>query len=275
MAIGKCLLTGATGTFVKSHLTPQAFTAPTTPGGLFITAGERTRPIRTFTSWYDKKIVTRKGEDILADLDSYAVNTLRNKKLVWSGWHKEDHLDQHLHDMFSDTHGIRKITFEDANKIRLFFLSLLWRWGVSMLPAARDVKLSIDQLHQLRDMILTSNAGDPGYFPITLIQISTRGETQNMSPILTEKQIYHHQSDTEKSVPFYRFYFDGLIAHFDMPSDVSGLGDLVLGAGKNLVFPTVAYEASFQSQNLTYLKQDVEHEFPDTLRKLLKASTKT
>ncbi len=268
MAIGKCLLTGATGTFVKSHLTPQAFTAPAFPGAFFVTAGNRVRPTRTFTSWYDKKIVTRNGEDILAELDSYAIATLRCHKLVWSGWDEKEFLDPDLHKMFSDTQGIRKVLFEDVQKIRLFFLSLLWRWAVSGLPAAAEINLPIGQQQQLRDMILASDAGDPGFFPVAFVQLSTRGEPQNMAPIATSKDVYDFESETKEAVPFFRFYFDGLVIHIGFPSDVTALGDLVLGAEKHHTFPTVAYDGSSQMQNLNYVKQDAKHEFPHEFHKL-------
>jgi len=269
MAIGTCLLTGHTGTFVKSHLTPQAFTAPEIPGAYFVTAGNRTRPTRSFTSWYDKKIVIRKGEDVLADLDSYAITTLRQHKLVWSGWDGETCLAPSLHNMISDTKGIRKVLFEDVEKIRLFFLSLLWRWAVSRLPVAAEVNLPLAEQHQLRDMILASDAGDPGVFPIELIQLSTRGETQNMAPIATMKDIEDVESNTKRTVPFYRFYFDGLVIHIGMSTTSTVVSGLVLGTETQLVLPTVSYEDSFQRSNLHRLKQDVNHEFPREFQKFI------
>lgn len=267
MAIGKCLLTGKTGTFVKSHLTPQAFTAPVIPGAYFVTAGNRTRPTRAFTSWYDNRIVTRAGEDLLAELDSYAVSILRRHKLVWSGWGTGTRLDPDLHTMLSETQGVRKVRFEDAKKIRLFCLSLLWRWSVSKLAAATEINLSIDQQHQLRDMILASDAGDPCVFPIAFIQLSSRGETQNMAPVAMMKEIEYFDVGITKIVPFYRFYFDGLIIHFDMPEEVGLPTAVMLGAEFEHMISTVMYEGSSQMANLHNVKQDVNHEFPREYQK--------
>ncbi len=269
MTIGKCLLTGTTGTFVKSHLTPQAFTAPAIPGAYFVLAGNRTRPTRSFTSWYDKKIVIRKGEDLLASLDSYAITTLRNHKLVWSAWDGEPCLDPSLHKMLQGTTGVRKVLFEDVEKIRLFFLSLLWRWAVSTLPVAAEVDLPLAQRHLLRDMILASDAGDPKVFPVELIQLSTRGETQNMAPIATMKDIEDFESSTKRTVPFYRFYFDGLVIHIGMSTESTVVSGLVLGSETQLIIPTVSYEDSFQRSNLHHLKQDVNHEFPLEFQKFI------
>lgn len=262
MALGKCLLTGSTGTFVKSHLTPQAFTAPVIPGTYFVSAGNRTRPTRSFTSWYDQKIVTRKGEDLLASLDSYAITTLRKHKLVWSAWNGEPCIDPSLHKILYGTKGVRKILFEDADKIRLFFLSLLWRWAVSTLPVATEVDPPIAHRQLLRDMILASDAGDPGVFPVELVQLSTRGETQNMAPIATMKDIEDFESNTKRTVPFYRFYFDGLVIHIGMSTAAKDVSGLVLGAETQLIVPTVSYEDSFQRSNLHRMKQEVNHEFP-------------
>jgi hypothetical protein len=272
MALGKCLLTGANGTFVKSHLTPQAFTEPEESGDFFMNAGNRTRPTRTFTSWYDKAIVTRKGEDILSELDNYAVTTLRKHKLVWSGWGKEEVLESALHEMFSPTHGIRKVVFEDVQRVRLFFLSLLWRWSVSKRTEAAEVKLSKDHQDQLRNLILAGDAGSPAFFPIQLVQLSTKGETHNMGPILTTKVVPALDEGPSEEVQFYRFYFDGLAIHFGMPAYSVGVGDMVLGVEEHHTFPTIAYEASFQMKNLDYVKRDALYEYPHDVLRIIKAS---
>ncbi|WP_019411232.1 hypothetical protein [Pseudomonas psychrophila] len=202
MALGKCLLTGANGTFVKSHLIPQALSAPVFPGAYFVSAGNRVRPTRSFTSWYDPKIVTRKGEDVLADLDSYAITVLRMHKLVWSSWGEAPCLEPSLHRIFSGAKGYRRVSFENQDKIRLFFLSLLWRWAVSTLPVAAEINLSLAQQHQLRDMILASDSGDPMLFSVELVQLSTIGERQNMSPITSVKIIEDLDSNIKKQCLF-------------------------------------------------------------------------
>ena len=73
MAIGICKLTGKNGTFVKCHILPQAFTKPMTPGAPLIQVGDGHRPSQRWTSWYDKAIVTRAGEDFLEKIDTKAI----------------------------------------------------------------------------------------------------------------------------------------------------------------------------------------------------------
>src|SRR5260370_16132745 len=80
-----CKLTGDKGKFVDSHLIPQAFTRPPAGEG-FISGGEGSRPKRNWSSWYDQKLVTERGEQLLANYDDWAIKELRRLELVcWSG----------------------------------------------------------------------------------------------------------------------------------------------------------------------------------------------
>ena len=116
-------------------------------------------------------------------------------------------------------------------------------------------------------MILASDAGDPHFFPIGFIQLSTRGEAQNMAPIATFKNVYDFETGLTTVVPFYRFYLDGLVIHFGMASESGAEDSLVVGKEASITFPTVRYEDSLQMRNLNYVKQDVNHEFPREFQK--------
>lgn len=267
MTFGKCLLTGTNGTFVKSHLTPLALTSPTS-GEYFIQSGEGSRPTRAYTSWYDKTIVTRKGEDILAAIDAQAICILRELKLVWSGWsHEETSLSVQEFTRIDDSHGIRRVRHNNLQELRLFFVSLLWRWGVSKLPAAAEIILPQQDIDELRNLLLRMDSGNPTFYPVTLTQLSTRGPRQNLSPL--SQEIPSHD-DENRSYPIFRFYFDGLIAHIHRSSALIAdpANPMALGATDAIVIPTVTYKASSQHVNLQAGIRDAYQEHSTSMRKL-------
>ncbi|OOY22549.1 hypothetical protein BMI91_17920 [Thioclava sediminum] len=44
------------------------------------------RPKRRFDSWYDQRLVIRKGEDMLASIDDDAIKEIQRLKLAWRYW---------------------------------------------------------------------------------------------------------------------------------------------------------------------------------------------
>jgi len=132
---GTCKLTLKEGRFVKAHLIPRALTTPAEKGMPFFQWKSGATPKRRWSSWYDQNLVTRDGEDILTEFDTWAIAELRKQKLVWSSWGKSKSLGS-LHSAASGTPwGIRKIKDTDPAKLRLFFLSLLWRAASTKLPS--------------------------------------------------------------------------------------------------------------------------------------------
>ncbi len=85
MAQGHYRLTGQYGRFVVSHIIPKTLARPSVPGRSFFQAGNEDRPTRRLDSWCDPELVTRAGEDLLADLDSAGIELLRRHQLLWSG----------------------------------------------------------------------------------------------------------------------------------------------------------------------------------------------
>ena len=55
-------------------------------------------------------------------------------------------------------------------------------------------------------------------------------------------------------MPIYRFYFDGLIVHYHRYASDNGetakLGNIIVGARRELVLTTIEYEYSFQYENM-------------------------
>src|SRR5258705_11676623 len=86
MTQGICKLTGEKGKLIKSHIIPAALTTTTDGTSALIQAGRGRRPIKRWSSPYDRQSVTHAGEWIFEQYDDWAIKELRRHKLVWSSW---------------------------------------------------------------------------------------------------------------------------------------------------------------------------------------------
>ncbi len=250
---------------------PKALTRPA-GGAPFIQAGNGTRPHKRWSSWYDHRLVTADGEHILELLDTWAIKELRRHQLVWSGWGDEQTLGL-KHDPIPGTPwGIRSVEGLDGSRLRLFFLSLLWRAAASDRIEFSEVALPESDLERLRLMVLSGHPEPLEFYPTILSQLSTRGPVHNQTPIRSLKSLPAVGEQPETPIPSYRFYFDGLAAHMhiDVPSEqsVKALGPLVVGCEKRLVIHTVTYEQSFQRQNLERVHAEARSSWPSEMKKL-------
>jgi hypothetical protein len=156
MAYGVCKLTGKSSEFIKSHLLPKALTSLGVAGERRISGGQGSRPKRSWTSWYDEELVVKEGEEILADYDNWAIAELRRLELVWSGWGTKSSLPLETPEWFDPKlkgFGLRVVECANPEKLRLFFLSLLWRAAASTLPEFGEINLEQDELERLRTMV--------------------------------------------------------------------------------------------------------------------------
>lgn len=256
-----CKLTGERGKFVDSHLIPKALTRPEVSGHSFIEAGMGRRPIRRHSSWYDNQLVTDHGEKILAAIDDWAIRKLRQHRLVWSGWGPIVSLPN-VDKIPGTDSGARTLNDKDWPKLRLFFLSILWRAAASSRSEFGDVNLPAGHLERLREMILNGNTEPNTFYPVQLIQISTIGQIHNQTPFKDTKIIPALAGMSEHRVPITRFYFDGLVSHFDMRSEKevqeAELGKLFVGFEEELIVTTVTYESSFQRKNLEVIMAEAD-----------------
>jgi len=211
---GLCGLLRIEGAYAKAHLLPKALTSPSISGERFIEAGRGNRPIRRFTSWYDHQLVTRDGEKILSEIDTAGIAELRKHKLVWSGWGNKNKLRTSDFEVDSDPEsgiGMRLIEGVDVDKIRLFFLSLLWRSLKTKIKEFSYLPNVAVDLDRIGEMLINRDSGAPHYHPILLDQMSTLGFVHNHSPTLQEIELAFDEGPMR--VPFYRFYMQGLVAH--------------------------------------------------------------
>lgn len=271
MAEGQCKLTGATGKFVKAHIIPEALTKPSIKGAPLVQSGQGSRPIRRWTSWYDDQIVVREGEDILAKYDADAIRELRRLKLVWSSWAPMTSLTVPDHSALPATpYGIRKIRGADTKSLRLFFLSMLWRAGVSQRDEFNEIVLTDGEISTLRRLVCEGDDGSPHYLPIMLTQLSTMGEVHNQAPLFQEKLVPEMGEFRGAKVPMFRFYVEGLIAHIHRTNgEENSPGALALGGGDELIISTVTFENSWQRENLQLLINEAYRDHPAAMMKLV------
>lgn len=256
---GYCKLTGKPGRFVKSHIIPQALTKISERGSPFFQYGEGVRPIQRCSSWYDQALVIREGEDILSEIDTRAIEALREHRLVWSSWGEATTLGG-LHDVIQDPFGVRQVHL-DTKMLRLFFLSLLWRAAASQLSEFKEIELPAADVEVIRKALVDGLEPPMSFYPIQLTQLSTLGPVHNHAPRRDVKYL-PCADGAERPIDMYRFYFDGLIAHVMLPPfdtvDIGGLGALVLGGVSSVVLPTVTFEQSAQRRDMTAILREYD-----------------
>lgn len=251
-----CKLTREAGKYVKSHIIPKSLTRPNISGSKFIEKKLAKRGIfygKASDSWYDPNIVTQKGEDILAHLDTEAIKELRNLGLVWSSnLFKANSVKQR--------NSLRLVKFKSPKLIRKYFLSLLWRAAVTKLPAFNEVDLSAKNIELLRQILIGEKDDNRAIFPISLVQLSTKGHTVNLAP-------FKQKMDINGGENIYRFYHDGLVIHIyiDDPrlsvlrSSVDYDHPMFVGLDITII-NQVNYESSFQYQNtMKHTKEYFNH----------------
>ncbi|WP_143330996.1 hypothetical protein [Burkholderia aenigmatica] len=218
---GTCKLTGAHGRFVKSHLIPLALTRLSRTGEKYIEAGIGLGIKSRANSWYDDLLVTRDGEDILAEIDARGIEELRRHKLVWSGWDTDENIAS-LFVSSEQAARTREIAFAKTDFLQLFFISLLWRAAASTREEFADIKLSTATLEDLRVRVIDQAPGAFDDYPVQLFQVTTLGIPHNRAPRLETKLMpLAAGTGWGSNVDYVRFYFDGLAAHVHIPQGTS------------------------------------------------------
>ncbi|MHA7775688.1 hypothetical protein [Roseibium sp. M-1] len=258
---GVCKLTGERGTFVDSHLLPKALTKAEGLAPGLVQFGNGRKEKRS-SSWYDQHLVVAEGEKILAHYDDWAIRILRKHAMVWSGWGPRISLNDY--DEFPGSPwGLRSVSGDNWKKLRLFFLSLLWRAAATSRPEFNEIQIPADHLERLRQMVLNGDPEPVAFYAISLTQISTIGIRHNHAPIAFTKTIPSlEEGQAAIEEPTFRFYFDGLIIHFSRLSteqnQARDLGPLVVGAEDTITLSTIEFERSAQAQNFAIVGMEAE-----------------
>lgn len=208
---GLCKLTGEYGRYVKSHIIPASLTRLPTKGEKIVQTGIGLGVKSRFVSWYDDELVTRVGEDILEEIDTPAIEVLREHKLIWSSWGSESRLKASDFLAGPDDQAFRIVQIPRATELKLFFLSLVWRSAASKRPEFSDVQLPNDTLEDLRRRVHVKDPGPFGDYPVQLFQIVSKGILHNRVPLI-ERTVMELEAGELREVKYVRIYFDGLVA---------------------------------------------------------------
>ena len=255
---GQCALTGTTGKFVKSHILPQAFTRPVVKGLPLYQSTRGKGETRRWSSWYDSKLVVREGEDLLSHIDDTAIKVLRKHQLVWSGWTVFRPHFETMGPLFPD-HGLRRIKGVDSEALMRFALSVAWRASASSLPDMKDATVDPELQEQLKEFVLGKQIKGPSDFPISLTQLSSRGEAHNHAPFVDQKRVFDPEGESDEFQKIMRIYVDGLVLHVHLsPIEAEHLHDnpLYLGSSNEVYVTAVTYQASFQYENMLHLMRE-------------------
>jgi hypothetical protein len=257
---GCCGLLGKEGKYAKPHIIPKALTSHSIKGERFIESGRESRPVRRFTSWFDHQLVIDEGEEILSKIDSDGIMELRRHKLIWSGWGGREQLlnsDYVVPPKPEDDFGVRLIEGIDVKKLRLFFLSILWRSLKTNIKEFGFLPRDGVDLDRIGRMIIEGDSGDFDYHPIVLDQIGTLGFAHNQSPTYQSMEIL--LPDGVRVVEYYRLYMQGLVIHIypeSCPDLVGTMAALFLGGYEKLWVNARRFESTRQYAEA---KQEVMH----------------
>ncbi|THC40015.1 hypothetical protein C2862_22715 [Massilia sp. Mn16-1_5] len=135
----------------------------------------------------------------------------------------------------------------------MFLLSLLWRAAATDLPEFSAIRIPEEDLETLRTLVCSGDPGSPNFYPVQLTQLSTIGRIHNHAPIARIKSIPILDTDPlqHEPAPIFRFYFDGLIVHFDRRklslTEVAEASNFFVGHQDTFLVTTQTYDGSLQS----------------------------
>lgn len=189
----QCRLCDQDKKLIKAHIIPRSFYEPLRLNGqapVIYSSNADVHPKISQTGIYDKEIVCEDCERIFSPWDDYS------KKFLFQELHK---------DRYRVSNGER-LAYNfgpcDYEKLKLFFLSVLWRSAVSKKQDYIHVQLGPFE-EKLKHLILVKNAGDVETFAVALSKF-------NASP--HESGILSPHPSRYDGVKHYKLYLGGCMA---------------------------------------------------------------
>jgi hypothetical protein len=202
-----CKLTGAKGPGVRAHIIPRSFydfgNPVHKPAKIIQLAGEKSTISTSQIGEYDEGIVTKDGEDYFSVCDTYA----------WECLVKRGQDGKLYHDSLNPL--CIEISDFDYPKLKMFFISLLWRAGVSSRALFRRVNLGPHE-DRLRELILANNPGTPHDYSVMLG--IHRDTPDHGLPMLEPFPL----RDEKTGIKYYRFSLGRLVACIKVDSQPYG-----------------------------------------------------
>lgn len=191
-----CKLTGKSGPGIKAHIVPEAFyliNADRDSLRLLTNTSGRF-PKRSPVGLYDASMVTADGEAVFGPWDNYAADLLLN--------HFTD--AEPLTQTDTGVIGYRFASY-DYHKLKLFFLSVLWRAGASSHEFFKRVELG-EHFDVLRNHLLTADPGIPDDYSVVLAVFDDYPEWAKIMDPFPERY-------GDNRIRFYRLYVGNFIAY--------------------------------------------------------------
>jgi hypothetical protein len=154
-----CKLTGTRGPGVDAHIIPRSFYGFSKdnhkPSTIYHLNDKGVRGYTSRVGVFDRSIVTIEGEAYFSEPDDYA-----SELLVKRGHEAKPYSDGDI------PLGLEIHSF-DYPRLKLFFLSLLWRADVTSDPMFKAVRLGAHE-QRIRKMILQKDPGSPEDYSVVL-----------------------------------------------------------------------------------------------------------
>lgn len=188
-----CSLCGCDKKLINAHVIPRSFHEPMKQGGqtpIIITSRPGEYPKRSHIGVYDKEIVCKNCEATFSPWDDYG-----NKFLT-------QELDEARYIVGNGERLAYNFGQCNYDYLKLFFLSVLWRAGVSKHQLFSKVQLGPYE-KKLRQVILAKEAGGVADFSVALSKFDApANKTGILNPDRTEYDGVNH----------YRLYLGGYMA---------------------------------------------------------------
>ncbi|WP_024461842.1 hypothetical protein [Marinimicrobium sp. LS-A18] len=236
----KCKMCGLEKPLVDAHIIPRSFYEPLqengqTPRIVTDIAGEY--PKRSPTGVYDKEIVCQKCEQLFSPWDDYG-NSFLNQEM------KDGH--------YIISEGER-VAYNfggcDYQKLKLFFLSVLWRASVSNQKIFHNVRLGPFE-GKLRSMLQSKDPGDNREFAVALSKFDVPA---NQTGILDPDKTRYN------GVIHYRLYMAGYMAILKVSRQVgSTFGKLYISPNSDVLCIIRNFEQSKELHALQHVVKNAK-----------------
>jgi len=193
----RCQLCGEDRKLIEAHILPRSFfgidPAERQPSRLVTNvAGRYGRKMPKGA--YDPSIVCEECERRFSAWDDYGAELFLQR---WDEFERLEHLGEHV--------GYRLATF-DYNRLKMFFLSVLWRAAVSSHEMFYAVKVG-PYGEALKRAVIDSRPGGPDEFAVALQAFDS-----------TDVGMLNPMAERFEGVRYYRFYLSHVIAFVKVDS---------------------------------------------------------
>lgn len=221
-----CRLCNQEKRLIKAHIIPAGFYRPLKAGNVIpelYSNVEGVFPQRSPVGIFDRNILCRECDALMGPWDQHAQEML-------------------LKDIPEDTsifYRQKRIAYEipqfDYKRLKLFFVSLLWRASISSHKFFERISLG-QQENILRDMILSQSPGPPEQYGVTLARFEIPVANGMLDP----------HPETFDGVDFCRFYLTGYVVyiHIDNKPPPSWLADFAIKETKPITVILRDFHAS-------------------------------